>query len=79
MNAFDRIDGERLRRRNTLLEEENAVLKSQLDNANVTLEQVKITERSKWRRTGYILAMRLLQSNLTLDDTERAAIDQFTK
>lgn len=78
-SIFDQLDGENLRKRNRQLEEENAVLKSQVENANVTLEQSKLTEKAKWKRAGYILAMRLLQSNIQRDVSEDAAIALFTK
>jgi NTP pyrophosphatase (non-canonical NTP hydrolase) len=57
---------------------------------NATSEKVGLPHRldpqpattvqgQKELRNGYVLAMRLLQSNLTFDNEERAAIEYFTK
>lgn len=34
-------------------------------------------EIERLKHEGYIIAMRLIQSNIVLDDSERAAIDAF--
>jgi len=41
------------------------------------IEQQHLEERTQLRKDGYIVSMRLLQSDIVLDDAEQAARDMF--